>query len=443
MRLRTLLWLLLPIVLGLVGYVLSGADQSKPFVSATAVVLWGLGLLSVPFVAALILPRTSRWRALALAVLALLMMYEGGFTAALPSLPALIVGLVVLALGFGLFYWSLFFSPLVTRLPPLWKKIGQGGAVTLLTALIVVVVAMNYSMGPTKQMLQDLVVDRYGRLSNTSDEELGWAPRGHGTVGQRLHVVDPDRAHIVFLGDSIVLGTGVEQNETFVHHLGQMLPQYQALNAATSGWSIDQYYLYLLRILPQIRPRLVVVGLFAGNDYETTGLEWNWGTSKPLFTFEDGELQVANRAQRCIDGLSRSLLFRLLWQRKQLAQNLIDFFCKPRQLSWAETDRVIPALLRAIRQKAAEAGAKTVFVVLPDRGELRISGEPFGLYKSRYADLIRILKQEQLPYIDVAEAFAALDEKTEPALFLDPGHYTPAGHRFVAEYLRPLLVPFL
>lgn len=59
------------------------------------------------------------------------------------------------------------------------------------------------------------------------------------------------------------------------------------LNLSVSGYSVEQYWLYLRRVLPSTQPKLIMVGVFTGNNLQLTGRELTpWGHGEPLFVVE-------------------------------------------------------------------------------------------------------------------------------------------------------------
>jgi hypothetical protein len=83
---------------------------------------------------------------------------------------------------------------------------------------------------------------------------------------------------ILLLGDSFAFGFGVEDEETFAAVLARTLPapagfeRVEVLNAGVSGWSADQYYLYLETIGFALAPDLV---LLAETENDPADLAWN------------------------------------------------------------------------------------------------------------------------------------------------------------------------
>ena len=81
----------------------------------------------------------------------------------------------------------------------------------------------------------------------------------------------PDARRILVVGDSFISAEYSPESERFVHQLGLALGerglQVDVINAGVTGYGPDQVALYLEDMLGVLTPDLLVVGLFAGNDY--------------------------------------------------------------------------------------------------------------------------------------------------------------------------------
>ena len=269
----------------------------------------------------------------------------------------------------------------------------------------------------------------------SADLELGWAPFAPpDVVGQRLERVDASRERILFVGDSIVYGMGVSDDETMTHLIETRAPGVQVLNAAVSGYSLDQDAIYLARILPEVRPSLVVVGVFTGNDFQVTGREFSWGHSKPLFDVTDGSLVRIDHAGACIDGLAGSFLFRPLWHDPETAVDTIETFCHPRWLPRGSLERTITALADDMADRSREHDAPILFVLLPVQFEYSYEPVRFPLV-SRHLDLRRLIEAGGHDVFDVSDDLGHHGDTAE--LFQDDhAHFTARGHAFLADVLE-------
>ncbi|MFO0756095.1 MAG: SGNH/GDSL hydrolase family protein [Byssovorax sp.] len=366
----------------------------------------------------------------------------------------LALAIAMVALGFDLFHPR---TPLLRFGPPLLLLIGlfwavsliflaglpegaartqrfKSAAATLIAVVAVVLGATLIRLGPSVSLQRLNAGLGDGLSAQSADPELGWAPMGKGRVGQHLDTIDPAREHVLLMGDSVLYGWGIGETEHVGRRLGEKMPRYQVLNASVSGYSIDQYYLYLKRISPEVRPKQIVVGIFTGNDYQITGREFSWGTSKPLFTVQNGELVRSNEGASCIDDLSQSLLFRTLWRSRETAMGMIESFCKPRQLRRSEVEAVIAKLFDGIEAIGKEYGNRPLFVLLPVRDEYNLFDRERFLYGSKYRDLRRLLVEGKHDMLEPLPAVQLENARVKEGLYLeDHAHFTARGHEILAE----------
>ncbi len=293
-------------------------------------------------------------------------------------------------------------------------------------------------LGPTAAFRREHFIPNSAVQPQQADPEIGWAPTGpKEIVGQRLDNIDSARPHLLVVGDSILYGTSVEKAETAPFLMGQSIQGAQVLNLSVSGYSVEQYWLYLRRVLPSTHPKLIMVGVFTGNDLQLTGRELTpWGHSKPLFVVEDDRLVRKNSAEDCIDGLSQSLLFRGLWRDRESALALSHLLCVPRELRTGELERLLSRLFAEIEALGRAAGARVVFVLLPNRYELNVYAPEETFYLSKYGALKRLLREGKHEIVDfypdlLRHPRAELDQ----AFQSDSSHFTPKGHRILADFL--------
>jgi hypothetical protein len=113
------------------------------------------------------------------------------------------------------------------------------------------------------------------------DPRLGWtlvpARAGHSTIGGRMieyafdargyrvrrvdEPVDPERATILFTGESVMFGEGLTWDESIPAQVGMMMG-IQSANLAVHGFASDQAYGRLEMELPHFRRPVAVVSLF-------------------------------------------------------------------------------------------------------------------------------------------------------------------------------------
>ncbi len=353
----------------------------------------------------------------------------------------LLLGAVLLAMaGITGFVATIVF----TRRSGIFYRRRQEIALACISALISLTVVLTVSF-----MLR--ILPQYQLAYERWDPDIGSVPGDDEKIGGRFETIDPNREQVLIIGDSITVGWTLPEEEVVGRRLEKMVSPYQVLNLSKTGWSIDQYYLYLKRVLPRTRPKLVIVGIFAGNDYEVTGRIYSWGHTKPMYRMKGDELIRVNPnvlEPNCYDHLAQSLLFRPLWADHALATDAAEFFCRPDHPEPAEVDRVIGKLFSMIEDESRHFGAPVLFVLLPGRKHWfrEAATDDCSRYQQRYGRLLDILEAGHHPYYEFM--IDLLRNDPQESSFLDDGsHLNGNGHRLLAEALakeiqsRHLLAP--
>lgn len=295
------------------------------------------------------------------------------------------------------------------------------------------------------------------------DARLGWAPapsarkieRGLDrvfTVGQRFDVVDPQRRHVVVVGDSWLWGWLLEDDETAVAQLARRVTSHQVLNASTSGWGLAQYYLYLEQILPRLKADVVVVGVSTSNDYIAASLD-NWfGRRMPIFVPEGDDVRLAIERIpdfSCIEFLMASRFFNVLWRHlasddwvsKERAEVVLNAVCDAVTLSEPELYEVVRRTLRKIERLVHSHGARLVYLYLPMSEDVDGPKD----WHPNVMPLYRLLSEGSYDVIwlqDDLLAAARASEKPYPEaigeLYLpgDIGHFSQKGNQSLADVLQ-------
>ena len=267
-------------------------------------------------------------------------------------------------------------------------------------------------------------------LSYRYDAELGWMPAPgsnsvvtnartirahHNSLGLRDEEFSRDaKPTIMFVGDSFVWGLDVEADERFSELLKPRIPDYKILAAGVSGYGTDQEYLLLKRLWPQVNPAVVVLIFCTQNDRDdnTTNIRYE-GYHKPYFaTLADGSLALKG----------------VPVPESRLQYIKEDWWVRH---SWLM--RLVNAVYLKLRYPKLEVPDPTERLVDKMREFVEANGAKFlvGLQSSDAA-LISHLKANRIPYVsfDGADYYRDL---------LVGGHWTPEGHRLVADRLIGLL----
>ena len=266
-------------------------------------------------------------------------------------------------------------------------------------------------------------------LTYRYDAELGWAPipnsssivttartihAQHNSLGFRDIEFERDaRPTMLFIGDSFVWGVDAEANERFTDLLRSRISNTAIVNAGVSGYGTDQEYLLLQRIWPTIQPAVVVLIFCTANDRLDNGTNVRYdGYQKPYFaTAADGTLvlrgQPVPKSRQFY--IKQDWLVRHLWLARVVAFAYVEIR-HPQVYVPDPTERIVSK----IREFVEAHGARLIV----------------GL-QSGDDKLIQHLRAERIPFVAFNGAEAYSD--------LYGAHWTPAGHRLVAERLLGLL----
>jgi hypothetical protein len=266
-------------------------------------------------------------------------------------------------------------------------------------------------------------------LTYRYDAELGWAPVPHSssvvTTARTIHAQHNSlgfrdieferdaRPVVLFLGDSFVWGVDAEADERFTDLLRARLPQFTTVNAGVSGYGTDQEYLLLQRIWPTIRPAVVVLMFCTDNDRLDNGTNIRYdGYQKPYFaTAADGALVLRGQPvpQSRQLYIRENWLVRHLWLARLAAFAYVEIR-HPQIYVPDPTEKIVSRM----REFVEAHGARLIV----------------GL-QSTDNKLIGQLQSERIPFVtfDGAESY---DSRYG-------SHWTPAGHKLVAERLFGLL----
>jgi hypothetical protein len=185
---------------------------------------------------------------------------------------------ITAALGLAL---ALVARPLLGRLVarlPLGTLIADAGRI-----LLAVVLALGTSEWVLRRTFGHAAEERPGDEEplRHRDPRLGWvfvpSHTGHERIGGRIvgyafdshgyrvrqanEPVDPERPSVVFTGESVMAGYGLNWNETVPAQV-EALTGMQCANLAVNGFATDQTYLRLSAELPRFRRPAAVVTVF-------------------------------------------------------------------------------------------------------------------------------------------------------------------------------------
>jgi hypothetical protein len=267
-------------------------------------------------------------------------------------------------------------------------------------------------------------------LAYQYDADLGWMPipgssstvtnartvhAHHNSLGLRDDEFTLDaKPTILFLGDSFVWGLDAEAGERFSELLKPRIPDTKILAAGVSGYGTDQEYLLLQKLWPKVRPAVVVLIFCTDNDRADNSSNIRYeGYQKPYFaTAADGSLVLAGQPV----------------PKSRLQAIKEDWWVRH---SWLV--RLTNATYLKLRHPALQVPDPTERLVDRIREFVEANGAKFlvGL-QTTDAALVRHLQAARIPFV-------AFDGAASYPGASAGGHWTPEGHRLVAERLLGLL----
>jgi hypothetical protein len=297
--------------------------------------------------------------------------------------------------------------------------------ITLATLAMLEVFLRVFDFRELRETLSEL------SLNYDYDAELGWAPapnssgvintfrtthHKHNSLGLRDEEFSIDaKPTIMFLGDSFVWGLDSEAAERFTDLLKPKIPDYKILAAGIAGYGTDQEYLLLKRLWSNVKPAVVVLIFCADNDRldNSTNLRY-FSYYKPYFaTQPDGSVVLTGQPVP----KSQLLYFKDEWLVRNLwlARLAVDVYVRLRYPPLLVPDPT-EKLVGRIREFVEGNGAK--FLV--------------GI-QHRDEKMVGYLEKNRIPFAKL-EGAAFYTE----AIGFGP-HWTPEGHKFVAERILGLL----
>ena len=228
-----------------------------------------------------------------------------------------------------------------------------------------------------------------------------------------------EKRRIVFLGDSLTLGWGVDKEETFEHRLEQELDR---------------------------RAPTEIINLGVGN-YNTTqelnlfidkGLEYQPDQVVLFYFINDAE--PLPRASR-FPGLGRYRIVTFYWSRINALRSRIadvpgyETFYSELYAEGSEGWQRSKQSLRDLQQLARAEGFDFRVVLLPELHEL----DPYG-FASEHELVLDFLRELGVPALDLAPAFRDQREPQRLWVSFDDAHPNALGHRLIADYTLAFLM---
>jgi acetyltransferase AlgX (SGNH hydrolase-like protein) len=271
--------------------------------------------------------------------------------------------------------------------------------------------------------------------------------------------------YAVAVGDSMTWGTYVEAGQTWPEQLEAAVGA-PVLNMGVLGYGPIQYRILTEKYGLPLHPRLVLWGLFTGNDFTDSTYYANWEKAGKTYTGleepETGLRDFLSRHLRLYELFKFVLRLGIYSQRGATEQavvvpapggpdwtfypDVLERLADGRQPDVAEGwDLTQQAILDA-QAGARSAGSRLVIIAMPSK-ELIYQ----NLWQGRVSDpsaydlgepvrtLMAFCEAKSLPCLDLTPPLSAHAASGEELFLRQDAHLNPAGHRLVAQLVKDYL----
>lgn len=265
----------------------------------------------------------------------------------------------------------------------------------------------------------------------------------------------PPRVEIVCVGNSMVFGFGVSDDEAWTRLVDARLPESRVLNLGLAGAAPQQYVRIFETFGVALEPHLLVFGLFPGNDVADAALFESWlraGSpgSYDVWRFFRGPVQERKGLRKLLRQSYLLTTMRVLTRDFQspFSSRTLDFpdgsriqlapAAIARNMSGAKPSQPpFQLTMRAIedgRARARENDAEFLVLLFPTKEEvyLPVLGEPAPAGVAPFAEA---LERRGIPYLDLTPHFQERARRDEKLFFEVDGHPNAAGNRLIAAVL--------
>jgi hypothetical protein len=343
------------------------------------------------------------------------------------------------------------------------------GALVVLVTLVICFVVLEIAgrLIATRASLfrfQNYIVDYRTALGRGHpmqfDADLGYVPRPnysskdnfegvqftYSADSLRLHHYDrPPRVEtppVLAVGDSFVQGGEVEDNSSWPAHLQQALDR-RVHNGGVGGYGFDQVVRRAEKLVPMLRPAIVLVG-FIPDDIGRTELNKRNGVAKPYFRIVEGELKLFNRpvpppdpADNRLDPVRRVLGYSFLIDFVMRRLGFLDYWyggIATDHRVHSDGSRVSCLLMQRLAALKASSGARLV-VIAQYPPETWTQSAFRASQVELAANLLRCARDAGLEAIDTFAGVEAAVSRDGHGPYYINGHMNSRGNALTASLI--------
>lgn len=277
-----------------------------------------------------------------------------------------------------------------------------------------------------------------GHFSSTT---YGSIPIVINSLGFRDHEFrlkkDKNFYRVLLLGDSITFGAGVRMEETYAKITERLVKErcgknFQLINAGVNSYHFAHYYIFIKEHISKFDPDHLMIGLCI-NDVrpkEVAGPRYLVQTNSSDFDLHSVKHWIKKLIKKSPTfQLISSLVFSNTYMRQRYSSRWITEV----MLSWNNSKLIYEfrKMLSEIKVIADENRIRFTIILFPELQQIL----DYDKYKLPREKLLGILDDIQVQYVDLYDTFRS--KKTISKYYLpgDTVHFTPEGHKLIAQVL--------
>jgi len=281
--------------------------------------------------------------------------------------------------------------------------------------------------------------------------DIAFRINSHGFPDDPFEPRSPRHRRIIFLGDSVVFGSGVLEENRFTEQLQAEERMAEAgveiLNLGVNAYNFGHYLeLAKLRFMG-LEPDLVVVGFTLNDIQKMEGLwpekrlkpvkgqkkdllrrEWY---SKPVWISRVQQSLGRTCAARFVEQVVKTLKQKRMSEEDLKTYNTKWIRSAVRYWSEESNRDGLREKLQQFREEVSRQGIPFVFLLFPEKNDLLHPGE----YSLPRESTINLLVELHMDYCDAYGSFAAVPDIDSLYLVHDSVHFSQAGHSVIRDVI--------